>query len=155
MKATIIVSPKPRIVMKPPASASVRTGQFVQPGQRLLTIVPAGDLYVEANFKETQIGLMRPGQPVTIHVDALPDVAIRGVVDSITPGTGANFSIIPPQNATGNFTKIVQRVPVRIRLQAGPETRRVLIPGLSLEVEVDTSSARGALDAIAREQAGR
>lgn len=135
-------------------SLEARPGQFVQPGQRLMTIVPTGDIYVTANFKETQIGLMRPGQPATIEVDALPGVEFHGVVESITPGTGANFSLIPPQNATGNFTKIVQRVPVRIRIEAGPESRRLLVPGLSLEVSVDTRSGREALEAIEREQAG-
>ncbi len=133
-------------------NSTVRVGQFVQPGQRLMTIVPTEAIYVEANFKETQIGLMRAGQPVTVHVDALPDVDFRGVVESITPGTGANFSLIPPQNATGNFTKIVQRVPVRIRLNAGPESRKVLVPGLSLSVEVDTRAAKASLDAIRKEQ---
>lgn len=133
-------------------NSTVRVGQFVQPGQRLMTVVPTGDLYVEANFKETQIGLMRPGQPVTVSVDALPDVEFHGMVESITPGTGANFSLIPPQNATGNFTKIVQRVPVRIRIKAGPESRKILVPGLSLEVKVDTRGAKGALDAIRKEQ---
>lgn len=133
-------------------NSTVRVGQFVQPGQRLMTIVPTQALYVEANFKETQIGLMRPGQPVTISVDALPDVDFHGTIESITPGTGANFSMIPPQNATGNFTKIVQRVPVRIRLNAGPESRKVLVPGLSLTVEVDTRSAKSAVEAIRKEQ---
>jgi membrane fusion protein, multidrug efflux system len=133
-------------------NSTVRVGQFVQPGQRLMTIVPTQTLYVEANFKETQIGLMRPGQPVTMSVDALPNVDFHGTVESITPGTGANFSMIPPQNATGNFTKIVQRVPVRIRINAGPESRKVLVPGLSLTVEVDTRSARSAVDAIRKEQ---
>lgn len=133
-------------------SSAVRLGQFVQPGQRLLTIVPTQSIYVEANFKETQIGLMRAGQPVTMHVDALPDVDFHGVVDSITPGTGANFSLIPPQNATGNFTKIVQRVPVRIRINAGEESRKVLVPGLSLTVKVDTRGAKGAINAIRDEQ---
>jgi membrane fusion protein (multidrug efflux system) len=133
-------------------NSTVRVGQFVQPGQRLMTIVPTQALYVEANFKETQIGLMRAGQPVKISVDALPDVDFHGTVESITPGTGANFSMIPPQNATGNFTKIVQRVPVRIRLNAGPESRKVLVPGLSLTVEVDTRSAKSAVEAIRKEQ---
>ncbi|ODU70714.1 MAG: multidrug ABC transporter permease [Novosphingobium sp. SCN 66-18] len=133
-------------------NSSVRLGQYVQPGQRLLTVVPVDAIYVEANFKETQIGLMRPGQPVTVKVDALPDVAFHGVVDSITPGTGANFSLIPPQNATGNFTKIVQRVPVRIRINSGPESKRVLVPGLSLTVQVDTTAAKGAIESIRREQ---
>ena len=130
----------------------MRVGQFVQPGQRLMTIVPVQAIYIEANYKETQIGLMRPGQPATIEVDALPGVEFHGSVDSITPGTGATFSLIPPQNATGNFTKIVQRVPVRIRIDAGPEARRVLVPGLSLRVDVDTSAARGAIHQISAEE---
>jgi membrane fusion protein (multidrug efflux system) len=130
----------------------VRVGQFVQPGLRLMTVVPTQDLYVVANFKETQVGLMRPGLPASVKVDALPGVVFRGEVVSVTPGTGANFSLIPPQNATGNFTKIVQRIPVRIRIEAGPTARRVLVPGLSLEVEVDTRPARGLLDAIRDEQ---
>jgi membrane fusion protein (multidrug efflux system) len=134
------------------ASSSVRLGQFVQPGQRLLTIVPTDALYIEANFKETQIGLMRPGQPAKVEIDALPGVEFHGIVESITPGTGANFSLIPPQNATGNFTKIVQRVPVRIHINAGPESRKVLVPGLSLSVTVDTSGAKGSISEIRREQ---
>ena len=117
-----------------------------------MTVVPIQDAYVVANFKETQVGLMRPGQPATIRIDALPTVRFNGVVTSVTPGTGANFSLIPPQNATGNFTKIVQRVPVHISINAGPEARRVLVPGLSLEVEVDTRSAREELKAIRAEQ---
>jgi len=134
------------------ASSSVRIGQFVQPGQRLMTIVPVQAIYIEANYKETQIGLMRPGQPATVEVDALPGVQFHGTVESITPGTGATFSLIPPQNATGNFTKIVQRVPVRIRIDAGPEARRVLVPGLSLRVDIDTLSARGAIHQIRNEE---
>ena len=134
------------------ASSSVRVGQYVQPGQRLMTIVPIQAIYIEANYKETQIGLMRPGQPATIDVDALPGVEFHGTVESITPGTGATFSLIPPQNATGNFTKIVQRVPVRIRIEAGAEARKVLVPGLSLRVEIDTLGARGAIHQIRNEE---
>lgn len=134
------------------ANSTVRVGQFIQPGMRLMTIVPVGDLFIEANFKETQMGMMRPGQPVTVKVDALPDVEFHGTIESITPGTGANFSLIPPQNATGNFTKIVQRVPVKIRIKAGPETRKILIPGLSLEVTVDTRSGKSSVEAIRKEQ---
>jgi membrane fusion protein, multidrug efflux system len=121
---------------------AVRVGQYVQPGTRLMTIVPVQDIYLEANFKETQIGLMRPGQPAFIHVDALPGTELHGVVVSLSPGTGSQFALLPPQNATGNFTKIVQRVPVRIRVDAGEETRRVLVPGLSVRVRVDTRSGR-------------
>ncbi len=148
LATTKLIAPVPGTI----ASSSVRIGQFVQPGQRLLTIVPVQAIYVEANFKETQIGLMRPGQPATIEVDALPGVEFHGTVDSVTPGTGATFSLIPPQNATGNFTKIVQRVPVRIRINAGAEARRVLVPGLSLKVDVDTVDARGAIHQIHNEE---
>src|SRR6185436_20003381 len=84
---------------------AVRVGQFVQPGTRLMTIVPVQDVYLTANFKETQIGRMRAGQPATIHVDALPGQDLEGTVVSISPGTGAQFALLPPQNATGNFTK--------------------------------------------------
>jgi membrane fusion protein (multidrug efflux system) len=133
------------------ASRSVRVGQFVQPGTRLLTVVPSGEAYVLANFKETQVGLMHPGQPAELRVDALPGVRFAGVVESITPGTGANFSLIPPQNATGNFTKIVQRVPVHIRILAGPVARAVLVPGLSVSATVDTSANAGEMDAIRAE----
>ncbi|MDG2005103.1 MAG: HlyD family secretion protein [Novosphingobium sp.] len=134
------------------ANRSVRVGQYVQPGQRLMTVVPDEGLYVVANFKETQVGLMRSGQPAKIVVDALPGVEFRGVVASVTPGTGANFSLIKPENATGNFTKIVQRVPVRIKIEAGPASKRVLVPGLSLEVEVDTRASRDEIEEIRDEQ---
>ncbi|WP_375195232.1 HlyD family secretion protein [Sphingobium sp.] len=131
---------------------SVQQGQFVQAATRLMTLVPVNSLYIEANFKETQLGLMRIGQPVKVEVDALPGVELIGRVDSFSPGTGAQFSVLPPQNATGNFTKIVQRVPVRIAISVGPETRKLLVPGMSVEVSVDTRSARNAADAIRREQ---
>lgn len=133
---------------------SVRVGQFVQPGTRMMTLVPVGRLFIEANFKETQIGLMRVGQTVTIRVDALPGIELTGRVSSFAPGTGAQFSVLPPQNATGNFTKIVQRVPVRIEIDAAPEVRRLLIPGMSVEVTVDTRSAKGELERL-RQTASR
>ncbi|MBT2189050.1 HlyD family secretion protein [Sphingobium nicotianae] len=123
---------------------TVTMGQFVQPGMRLMSIVPLDKIYVVANFKETQLGLIRPGQPATISVDALGGTELHGKVASIMPGTGAQFSILPPENATGNFTKIVQRVPVRIELDASPEARRLLVPGLSVTATVDTISARDA-----------
>jgi len=127
---------------------TVRVGQFVQPGQRLMTVVPVSAIYVTANFKETQVGLIRPGQSVRLEVDALPDLEIAGRVDSISPGTGAEFSILPPENATGNFTKIVQRIPVRIAIDAPPEVRRLLVPGMSVVATVDTRSAAGELEEI-------
>jgi len=134
---------------------TVRAGQFVQAGTRLMSVVPLSKLYVTANFKETQIGLMRPGQPATIEIDALDGTKIAGHVESISPGTGAQFSLLPPQNATGNFTKIVQRVPVRIAIDAGTEARRVLVPGLSVVVTVDTISAKGAQHSIAAQEEAR
>jgi membrane fusion protein, multidrug efflux system len=134
---------------------TVRVGQYAQPGTRLMTIVPVQDVYLEANFKETQIGLMRPGQPASIRVDALPGVTLQGTVASLSPGTGSQFALLPPENATGNFTKIVQRVPVRIRLDASPLMRQVLVPGLSVTVHVDTRGARHETEkALARESPG-
>ncbi|WP_250455019.1 HlyD family secretion protein [Caballeronia sp. ATUFL_M2_KS44] len=130
---------------------SVRVGQFVQPGTRLMTVVPVQTVYLEANFKETQVGRMRVGQPATLHVDALKGTDLHGVVESFSPGTGAEFALLPPENATGNFTKIVQRVPVRIRVDTGPETRKVLLPGLSVTVDVDTKSATDQSKRIAAE----
>lgn len=127
---------------------SVRVGQFVQPGQRLMTVVPVRAIHVTANFKETQVGLIRAGQSVRLEVDALPDLEIAGRVVSISPGTGAEFSILPPENATGNFTKIVQRIPVRIGIDAPPEVRRLLVPGMSVVATVDTRNAAGELEEI-------
>ena len=118
----------------------------------MMSIVPVQQLYVEANFKETQLGLMRVGQPVRVRVDALDDAELRGRVESFSPGTGAQFSLLPPQNATGNFTKIVQRVPVRISIDAGPEASKLLLPGMSAVATVDTRSAKGAREIIEREQ---
>jgi membrane fusion protein, multidrug efflux system len=117
---------------------TVRVGQFVQPGTRMLSIVPIQEIYVVANFKETQISAMRVGQAANISVDALRGRVLRGVLESFAPGTGAQFALLPPENATGNFTKIVQRVPVRFRLDVDDETRARLLPGLSVTVEIDT-----------------
>ncbi len=131
---------------------TVRQGQFVPAATRLMTLVPSNSLYIVANFKETQLSLMRVGQPVSVEVDALPGVEIPGKIASFAPGTGAQFSILPPQNATGNFTKIVQRVPVRIAIEASPQTRKLLLPGMSVEVSVDTRSAKGATEQIKQDQ---
>ncbi|WP_296257752.1 MULTISPECIES: HlyD family secretion protein [unclassified Pseudomonas] len=124
------------------ADRGVRVGQYVQPGTRLLTVVPVNAIYLTANYKETQIGAMRPGQRVTVHVDALPGRDLRGHIDSLAPGTGAQFALLPPSNATGNFTKIVQRVPVRIALDITDDLRPALVPGLSATVEVDTRTGK-------------
>lgn len=114
----------------------VRVGRLVAPGAPLLDIVPVVDLFVVANFKETQLAHIRPGQAARIRVDGYPDVALDGVVDSFAPGSGSAFSLIPADNATGNFVRVVQRVPVKIRLQRNPLVGR-LVPGLSARVEIE------------------
>src|SRR5437762_443292 len=113
-------------------------GQYVKPGSQLLSLVPLPRVFVTANFKETQLTRMRPGQPAEISVDAYPDQPLQGRVESFAPGSGAQFSLLPPDNATGNFTKIVQRVPVRISVPADGPLARLLRPGLSVTVTVDT-----------------
>ncbi len=113
-------------------------GQYVRPGTQLLSLVPLPKVYVTANFKETQLTHMRPGQPAEISVDAYPDQVIEGKVESFAPASGAEFSLLPPDNATGNFTKIVQRVPVRIAVPADGPLSSLLRPGLSVVVNVDT-----------------
>jgi membrane fusion protein (multidrug efflux system) len=117
---------------------AVQPGQYVQTGTRLLALVPLDSAYVEANFKETQLGALKPRQRVSISVDAYSDKKIEGSVESFAPASGSQFSLLPPENATGNFTKIVQRVPVRIKVP--PEVARagLLRPGLSVVVEVHT-----------------
>jgi membrane fusion protein (multidrug efflux system) len=119
---------------------AVQTGDFVQTGQRLASLVPLDEVYVEANFKETQLARLRPGQAVSISVDALSGQAIQGTVASFSPASGAVFSLLPPDNATGNFTKIVQRLPVRISVPADVAWRRVLRPGMSVVVSVNTKA---------------
>jgi len=113
-------------------------GQYVKPGTQLLSLVPLPQVYVTANFKETQLTRMRPGQAAEISVDAYPDQPLHGRIESFAPGSGAQFSLLPPDNATGNFTKIVQRVPVRIAVPADGPLARLLRPGLSVTVTVDT-----------------
>ncbi|HET8781819.1 MAG TPA: HlyD family secretion protein [Pyrinomonadaceae bacterium] len=114
---------------------SVEEGALVQVGQPLLAIVP-GEVWVTANFKESQIGRMAPGETVEITVDAYPDKVFKGHVDSIQAGTGARFSLIPPENATGNYVKVVQRVPVKIVFDEPPDAKHMLAPGMSVVPEV-------------------
>jgi membrane fusion protein, multidrug efflux system len=116
----------------------VQIGQLVRSGTPLMAVVPLQAVYVVANFKETQIAGLRAGQPVTIRPDVSHDLRLRGTVDSIAPASGSEFSIIPTDTATGNFTKIVQRVPVRIRIEPGQAGADLLRPGLSASVVVDT-----------------
>jgi membrane fusion protein (multidrug efflux system) len=123
---------------------AMHTGDYVQPGQRLAALVPLDGVYVDANFKETQLAGMRPGQPVTVSVDALPEHDILGQVASVSPASGSVFSLLPPDNATGNFTKIVQRLAVRIRLPADVTDKRLLRPGMSVVASVNTKPAKTA-----------
>ena len=109
----------------------IEEGTYVQVGQTMMTIVP-NDFWVIANFKETQLAKMRPGQPVEVKVDAYPRLVLRGHVDSIQAGTGARFSLLPPENATGNFVKVVQRVPVKIVIDEFPPGEYQLGPGMSV-----------------------
>jgi membrane fusion protein (multidrug efflux system) len=120
----------------------VEPGDYVQPGTRLLTVVPMDALYVIANFKETQTARMIVGQPASIDVDALPGHALKGHVESFAPGSGSQFSLLPFEPGTGNFTKIVQRVPVRIRFDATPALLVRLRPGLSSTVTVQLNTSR-------------
>jgi len=122
---------------------TVRVGQLVQPGTRLMSVVPVQDIYLVANFKETQIGRMRIGQGASVKLDAFPGLNIAAVLDSFAPGTGAQFALLPPENATGNFTKIVQRVPVRFRLRPPADLKDRILPGLSASVTVDTTTSPG------------
>ena len=123
----------------------VNTGDFIVMGQRLGNVVPLNDVFIDANFKETQLKRIRPGQPVTISVDAYGHRKFAGVVDSIAPAAGSVFTLLPPDNATGNFTKIVQRLPVRVRVPKDVAKQNLLRAGMSVYATVDTSN--GATDA--------
>jgi membrane fusion protein (multidrug efflux system) len=121
---------------------SARLGLFVQPGTPLMTVMPMRQaIYVVANFKETDVTNLVRGEHARIDVDAFPDVTFAGTVDSLAPGSGAQFTLLPPENATGNFTKIVQRVPVKILLASRDPVLDRLRPGLSVEVTIDTRTA--------------
>jgi membrane fusion protein (multidrug efflux system) len=117
----------------------VRVGRLVAPGGALLDIVPVMDVWIVANFKETQLEHIRPGQHARITVDGYPNEALDGVVDSFAPGSGSAFSLLPTDNATGNFVRVVQRVPVKIRFANNPLPGR-LVPGLSARVEITKGS---------------
>jgi membrane fusion protein (multidrug efflux system) len=128
-----IVAPVAGIV----AQRKVRVGGYVRVGEPLLTLVPLDALYVEANFREVQLARVKVGQPVSITVDALPGVNLKGRVQSLGPASGVSFSPLPPHNATGNFTKIVQRLPIRIRFEAGQAGTRRLRVGMSVRPRIE------------------
>jgi len=116
---------------------SVEVGQVVQMGQPLLAIVPLQDVWVVANFKETQLSRVRPGMPATVEIDTFPGEVFHGTVDSLSAGTGSRFSLLPPENATGNWVKVVQRIPVKIRLDPREiGAHNTLRAGLSADVVI-------------------
>jgi membrane fusion protein, multidrug efflux system len=138
LERTVIVAPiAGRITKK-----NVDPGKYVQPGQALLAVV-RDETWVLANFKETQIGKMTVGQPVEVEVDAYPGTLFKGHIDSVQAGTGSVFSLLPPENATGNFVKVVQRVPVKIVIDTPHDDAHPLLPGLSVIPTVDVSRERG------------
>lgn len=134
LERTVVRAPIDGVV----GDRQVQMGQLVRAGTPLMSVVPLQSVYVVANFKETQIARFRPGQPVIIRPDVDHDLRLYGTIDSLAPASGTEFSIIPTDTATGNFTKIVQRVPVRIHLEPGQEGLALLRPGLSASVTVDT-----------------
>ena len=119
---------------------SLRVGQYVQPGTQLMAVVPLAETYVVANFKETQLTDVRPGQTVEVAVDTFPGAVIKAHVDSLSPASGQEFALLPPDNATGNFTKIVQRIPVRIALDRDDPLAGQLRPGMSVIATIDTKA---------------
>jgi len=123
------------------SARSVEEGEYVQIGQPLLSVV-SSDVWITANFKETQLKSMKVGNPVEIHVDAYPGVTFSGVVDSLQAGTGGAFSLLPAQNVTGNYIKVVQRVPVKITIN-DPNPNYPLWPGLSVSPKVDLRTTKG------------
>ncbi|GJE56606.1 MULTISPECIES: HlyD family secretion protein [Methylobacterium] len=131
---TVIRAPFDGVV----GNKAVEAGAYVQPGSRVAALVPLQSVRIDANFKETQVSQMKPGQPVTILVDAYPDRKITGEVESFSPASGTVFSLLPTDNATGNFTKIVQRLPVRVHVPADVASEGLLRPGMSVTVRVDT-----------------
>lgn len=134
LDATIMRAPTTGVV----GNRRVRVGEYVRAGTKLLALVPLNDVWVVANYKETQITDMRPGQPATIWIDTFPDNPIEGTVDSFSPASGAEFSLLPPENATGNFTKVVQRIPVKIALKPGHPLSGRIFPGMSVTASVNT-----------------
>lgn len=137
---TTIVSPVDGVV----GNRTLRVGQYVQSGTQLMAVVPVDDVYVIANFKETQLTDVKKGQPVDIAVDTFPGVALTGRVDSIAPASGQEFALLPPDNATGNFTKIVQRIPVKVVLNNGSKLTGLLRPGMSVTPTINLKDSDGA-----------
>jgi membrane fusion protein (multidrug efflux system) len=133
---TQIVSPADGMV----GQRQVRPGQFVNVGTQVIAVVPLPNIWVIANYKETQMTNVRIGQPARVTVDAFPNLKLTGHIDSWAPGTGSTFALLPPDNATGNFTKVVQRIPVKIVLDPNPALGALVRPGMSVEATIDTAA---------------
>jgi len=140
---TTIVSPVDGVV----GARTLRIGQYVQAGTQLMAVVPVSAAYIVANYKETQLADVRPGQKVEIEIDTFAGRAFHGHVDSIAPASGQEFALLPPDNATGNFTKVVQRIPVKIVLDAGSPLAESLRPGMSVYPTIDTKTQASAANA--------
>ena len=136
LRYTRILSPADGLV----GQRQVRLGQFVNVGTQVIAVLPLPNIWVTANYKETQMTNVRLGQPARITVDAFPGLVLTGHVDSWSPGTGSTFALLPPDNATGNFTKVVQRVPVKIVLDSNPSLGSLVRPGMSVEATIDTGA---------------
>src|SRR5262249_18650744 len=118
----------------------VQPGDYVNIGTNLVNVVPLPNVYVIANYKETQLTNVQPGQPVEVAVDSFPNATLRGRVERISPASGSQFALLPPDNATGNFTKVVQRIPVRIALDSNQSLLERLLPGMSVVTRIDTGN---------------
>jgi membrane fusion protein (multidrug efflux system) len=134
---TKIVAPFDGVV----GERQVQPGDYVNIGSNLINVVPLPDVYVIANYKETQLTRVQPGQPVDVTVDSFPSQSLHGRVERIAPASGSQFALLPPDNATGNFTKVVQRIPVRIALDKGQPLLERLLPGMSVVTEIHTDQA--------------
>jgi membrane fusion protein (multidrug efflux system) len=148
LEYTRIVSPADGLV----GQRQVRAGQYVNVGTQVIAVVPLPNIWVTANFKETQMTNVRAGNPASVTVDAFPDLALTGHVESWSPGTGSTFALLPPDNATGNFTKVVQRIPVKIVLDPNPALGVLVRPGMSVEATVDTGRVAAAANTPAPPQ---
>ena len=139
LSLTTVTAPSDGVVYQ---AASFKPGQFVAPGTSLFTLVETGESWVDANFKETQLAHIKVGQPAEVWLDSFPDHALKATIQSIGAGTGAEFSLLPAQNATGNWVKVTQRIPVRLLVES-PDANLLLRTGMSATVNVDTGKARG------------
>ncbi len=134
---TRIIAPFDGVV----GARQVQPGDYVNIGSNLIAIVPLPNVYVIANYKETQLTRVKAGQPVTVTIDTFPGQTLRGRVSRVSPASGSQFALLPPDNATGNFTKVVQRIPLRIEFEKGQSLLDDLLPGMSAETRIDTEGA--------------